>query len=246
MNLIKNELFKINKSKNKNIIIFTFLFLLLWSSISYLIIDNSDGFISNLINFYNFGIPILIPVSICAFTISNICDEYNSKSIKYLILSKYSNSEIVVSKFISISVYTIFIYMITIIIYTILNFNYSDVSNIYINFKLVSKFDLIFNILETNIYILLYILSIISMSIMLGILFKRYDISLLIFMVIFIFIFSIDHKYLNYTFFVGSKSHEYLGLFGYYSDKLINLLSSLGSIFFTLFISIIIMDKQEY
>ncbi len=246
MRLIKNELFKIIKSNNKNIIILAFIFLLLWSSINNFIVYQEKNFLQNMQQFYSFGIPILIPFSIGVFTLSVICDEYTNKSIKYLLSSKYSNYKIIIAKFIAISIYTIIIYLITVTIYFFINYIYSDVSNIYINFKKISGLNLMFNILESNFYILLYIVSIIAMCLMLGMIFKRHDVSLLIFLMVFIGIFSIDHRYLNYTLFVGSDAYKYIGVFGSYSDKLVNILSSLGSVFFSLFVSFESMDKHEY
>lgn len=245
MNLIKTELYKIKKSTYKNMLILSFLAIFILSAIPVLS-GNNTVFFSNIIEFYRLGIGIIIPVSIAIFTLSSICDEYSNKTIKYLITSDYSRYQIVWAKFVANVIYTSIIFFTVALLYFVLNFLFSDVSNLYLNFIHISKFELVIHMIESHFYIWLYIISIISFSLMLGIIFKRQDISILIFILVLIFAFLINHDILRYTFFMGAQAYNFIGTSGLYSDKLINIISSISSISLSLFVSCSVLEKFEY
>lgn len=245
MRLIKTELYKINRTKSKYIFIFSFILIFL-ISISEIIRYENNTIFEILISCYSFGLPLIVSFGLAAFVVSNICGEFNSKSIKYLIMSGYSRNCIVMSKFFSISLYVSIIYILVTLIYLILSMGMTDVTNVYINFSKISLSKLLIHILDVNFYIWIYLISIISFSMMLSFTFKKVDVILVIFILVLGTIYLMGYDASKYTFFIGMDSYNYIGLYGQFPEKIINILSSISNILFNLFISCMVLKKYQF
>ena len=160
-------------------------------------------------------------------------------------MSGYSRSYIVIGKFFSMVIYITCVYVILTSLYVIFSMTQVDISNIYINFSKVSISGLILHLLNINFYIWLYLISIISFSIMLSFIFKRIDLTLVVFIIILSMISLLGYDISRYTFFIGMDSYNYIGLAAQSPEEIINILSSISNIFLNLFVSCMFLKKYE-
>lgn len=253
-NLISVELYKILRGKDKYILVCSFLlmFLLSWTNISHAIDSNINSFFYNFSSFFKINFDLLFPLSIGIFTISSICNEYTNNAIKNYLMSGYSKEKIVFSKLISIFLSVIFIFLITIVIFLYLSYSLSDKSPIYINFKITSFKLIILNIASVILMILFYIFAIVSFSLMLGYLTRRKGLSILIYIIL-ITVISVLYGGLKnlltipcYTFFQTSNVYNYIGIYGFGFNKIMDIIPSLSNSSLFLATAIFAFNKYEY
>lgn len=244
MNLTNIERFKIKKSINKYLIIapISITFLL---SICTILMQKDNLFFYNISIFSNFGFSLLIPLGIGLFCITSVCSEYKNKTIRYVLNSKFSNVQIVLSKFISIIKYILEIYLIFITIYYIFCFYISDTSQIYINFVKLDIISLIRYLIELTFYDFIYLSSVSSIAISIAFLLKRQDLPILLYFLIIVGVSLIDYDISKYTF-ISASLYDYSNLFGLYSDKITVILSSISNIFLNIYISALSLKKFTY
>lgn len=186
INLIKIELFKIIKGKEKYIIILSFLFMILSSfiSISFSQSSYNKEFLSNIYRFFEYNFEFLFPISIGLFSICCICNEFKNKSIKFYLMSKYSRIKILLSKYFALNTFVIITFLITYFLYCIIAYITSDKQPIMVDFQNISLSNLILNLIIISIVTILYINVIISFCILLSYITKKQSLSILLFIII--------------------------------------------------------------
>lgn len=253
-NLIKIELYKLRKGKSKYILFFSFLIMFIFSLIRlhYLQVERKGNFFHALVGFYDINYELVLPISIGIFTLVSICNEFNNKPIKNLIMSKYHKTSIILSKYITLFISTVVVYSITVGLYTLISYMVSDDSPIYLDYKTSTFTDIFFNIIQYNLIIIFYIASIIAFSLMLGLIFKKQGISILVYIISTTFLIVLTYyletggvTFQRYTFF-NFATMDYLGVTGYTFSKLIDLIPAFSNSFLFLGISMIIFNKYQY
>lgn len=254
--LIKIELYKISKGRDKYILIvsFSLMIFLAWTSIITGIDSNSmnRSFYFNLSKFFQVNFELLLPLSIGIFTISLVCNEFSNKTIKNYLMSGYTKEKILFSKLISIYIVVSLVFLITISIFIYLSYFLSDKSAIYRNFRVASNMEISLNIIGVIGMILLYIFAVISFSLMLGYLTKKKGVSILIYIIlitIILLLYSGLRKLLtvpSYTFFQTSNVPTYIGVYGFYFNKIRDTIPSISNSALFLAIALLAFHKHEY
>lgn len=253
LSLIKVELIKIKKLKTWRILMVSFLLMIILSILELKrLSDIGLDYITVYNMFFEKNATILLPLSIAIFSLSNTCNEFKNKSIKNLIMSKYSRTNIILSKYIAILISSILAYIITIVLYSFIAYLFSDKSQIYIRYEPINGVKLILHLIELNFMNLIYIASIVAFSFLLGVVIKKQGISILIFIVAFnfisIFIMALSYagSTLGSTLFIKFSPSEFIGVNGYYFTKFIRLLPCISNIFLFLAISDFSFKKYQY
>lgn len=245
MNLFKTELFKINKGKNKYLLIIPFFITFLIASIP-IVSKQNTIFFSNIMSFYSLGIYLIIPLGIGLFTISIICSDYSNKTIKYLITSEYSRPQIVFFKFLAISFYVSLIFLVFSLSIFIISFCFSDMTSLYINFVKINTLQLIIHLIKSHFFIWLFLIAVVSVAMTSGIVLKKLDIAILVYIFLILILSFLSYDISKYTFIIGVDSYKYIDSYGLYSDKFKQILSSLSCICLCLYISCLSLEKFEY
>lgn len=253
--LVAIELYKLRKGRSKYILFISFLFMLV-APILILQYSNdlsrTNDFYYCLQNFYDVNYDLLLPICIGIFTLSFICNEYKNKPIKNLIMSRYSKSYILLSKYIALVIYTITTYIVIISLYTFISYRFSNKSPIYFNYKVASLGEVIINLLQYNFMIILYLCAVIAFSLMLGLIFKKQGLSIIIYLitittisVVFMLLESRLVLFRQYTF-MALSSIDFLGVPGYNYMKLKSIIPGFSNIFLFLGIGNIGFDNYQY
>ena len=253
-NLLKIELFKIRKGKEKYIIILSFIFMLISPIVSTFLSESSydKDFISNIYRFFEYNFEILFPLSIGIFTICVICNEFKNKSIKFYLMSEYNKSEIFLSKFLAINIFVIMCFIITYIIYSIIGYVISGKMPIIINYKAISISNLIFDLILLAVVTILYIIVIIAFSSMLAYITKKQSVSVLLFIIInslMLLMFGGIYELSvipRYSFFYASELYSIIWDFNDIHLILRYILPCISNTFLFLTISLIAFDKYQY
>lgn len=255
LHLIKIELLKFKYGKNKFILIISSLIMILMPTalINILGGDIDRNFISLYKTFFDVNYQLIIPVCIGVFTLSNISNEFKNKTIKNLIMSGYSKTKIIISKYIVILLLSITSFSLSSGIYAIISYNLSDKSQIYFNFKAVTWSELVLNIVGSNIIILFYISAIVAFSFMLGILLKKQGISILIYIIFMTFVSAILSSLqgtagfrISQFIFTVLSAKNYIGVEGYEYSKFISIIPCLSNMFLFLAISDLGFKKYKF
>lgn len=252
--LIKIELYKITKGRSKNVLIFSFIIMFLFPIISLKgTVGRNNDFYSNLLQFYDINYDLILPISIGVFTLIFVCDEFKNKPIKNLIMSKHSRPSIIIAKYISILIAIILAYIFTISIYTLISYFVSDKTPIYFNYKVSPRKDIIFNLLEYNLIVILYMAAIIAFSLMLGLIFKKQGISILIYILVITFLTIVysgldkaEIPILRYTFMAASYIDDYIAVPGQFYTKITNIIPIFSNVFLFLGIGTAVFNRYEY
>lgn len=253
-NLLKIELFKIKNGKEKYIIIISFVFMILSSSISILFSESSYNitFATNIYRFFEYNFQLLFPLSIGIFTIAFICKEFKNKTIKYYIMSKYNRLQFFIAKFIATNIFIILSFIITFFTYSIIAYYLSDKQQVIINYSNIQLEDIIFKLIIFTILICLYISCIISFTTFLSYISKKQSVSILVFIIInslmLLFFGGVYELSVipRYTFFYAAELYSLI-----WDPDNIYLairygLPCLSNLFLFLSLSLLSFDKYEY
>lgn len=254
INLLKIELLKIIKGKEKNIIIYSFIFMLLSPIISTFLSESSYNkeFLSNIYRFFEYNFEFLFSLSIGIFSIWCICNEFKNKSIKFYLMSKYSRTEVFLSKFAAINIFTIICFLITYVLYCIIAYLISDKMPIVINYESISFFNLFLHLVILCSVIIAYIIVMVSFTAMLAYIVKKQGVAILIFIIINslmtllfggIYELSVIPRY---SFFYASQLYSLIWEFNNIHMILRYLLPCISNTFLFLTISLIAFDKYKY
>lgn len=136
-----------------------------------------EGFFSLLYRFYSINYYLVLPLSLGVFILSSVNKEFKSKSIKNTIMTGYSKTLILMSKFIVLALCSILFYLIIIFIYTSWAYMKSGDKVIYINYKAASFGEVLINLIQCNIESIFYITAVVAFAFMLGftVKFKKYE-----------------------------------------------------------------------
>ncbi len=253
-NLLKIELFKIFKGKEKNVIILSFTFMILSPLISIFLSESSfdKEFLSNIYRFFEYNFSTLFPLSIGIFSIWNIGNEFKNKTIKYYIMSKYSRFQMLIAKFFSINIFTIICFLITYILYCIIAYLTSDKVSVIVNFETITTSSLILNLSLIGITTIFYIIAIVTFSITLAYIFKRQNVAILIFIIItslMLLLFGGIYELSiipRYSFFYASELYTLIWQFNNFHMFLRYILPCVSNIFILLILSSVSFDKYKY
>ncbi len=252
-NLIKIEFYKLRKGRSKYILFLFFITILL---LPLMTLKNTNfrenNFYSNSSIFYDVNYKFTLPLFVGIFTLIFTCKEFKNKPIKNLITSKYPRAAIVLAKFFSLFIAITITYIVAVISYTAISYYVSSKGPIYIDDKITSLTDIALNLIQYNIMTICYIATIIAFSLMLGLVFKKQGISILIYIIAIIFLIVLYHHFkntnmtiLNYTFMVLSNIN-YSNFTGYNYKHLLDIITALSNMFLFLCISTIIFSKYQY
>lgn len=252
--LVNIELLKIRYGKAKYILTISSLIMIITPYIVILFSEKGmdKDFFSMYSTFLNINYNLLLPMSIGVFTLSNICNEFKNKSIRISLMSKYSRSKIIISKYLALALVSLIIFITCNFIFIILSYILSDKSPIRFNYGVASIYDIIINLLEINLLACCYILAIISFCFMLGLLIKKQGVSLLVYIVMITIISTVFNTLEGSRFilpellFTKLSQLKYIGVPGYMYDKLMSVLPCISNILLFLSISDLSIKKYQY